>query len=75
MTAKPIHPDLVKHLPMNHTADIRTDHGWWFRYTVTRLHGIGIPECSVTSHRSLKSAQRAKRRWEARDAKQSMVVA
>jgi hypothetical protein len=73
-TIATIHPSLIKQLPMNHTAEIETHFGWWFKYTVHRLHGIGIPESSVSHHRTLKSARRAVRRWEAQDSKRSEVV-
>lgn len=48
---------------MRYTAEITTHDGWWFRYRVDRLHGIGIPENSVSHHRSLKRARRAADRW------------
>lgn len=50
-------------IEMKYTADIKTHDGWWSRYTVHRLHGIGIPEKSISSHRTLKGAQRAAKRW------------
>lgn len=74
MTSRPVHPGLIRRIPMRHTAEIRTHHGWWFHYAVHRLHGIFIPESSVTVHRSLSRAQRAVRRWEAKDAHASHVV-
>jgi hypothetical protein len=58
----PPHPSLIPRIPMRYTAEITTRDGWWFRYRVNRLHGIGIPEKSVSVHRSLKGAQRAARR-------------
>jgi hypothetical protein len=50
-----------------HTAKIETHNGWWYRYTVHRTCGIGIPENSCSLHRTLKGAQRAARRWKARE--------
>jgi hypothetical protein len=74
MTSKPVHPSLIKQLPMNHTAKIMTHSGWWFKYTVHRLHGIFCPENSVSHHRTLNGARRAVRRWEAQDSKRPEVV-
>lgn len=50
-----------------HHAKVETHNGWWFRYTVHRTCGIGIPESSVSMHRTLKGAERAVRRWKARE--------
>ena len=77
MTPRPIHPDLIPLIPMRYTATITTHNGWWNRYRVDRLHGIGIPECSYSGHRTLKSAQRAARRWVAKNdrAKPTIVEA
>jgi hypothetical protein len=50
-----------------HKAKIETHNGWWFRYAVHRTVGIGIPENSCSLHRTLKGAERAVRRWKARE--------
>lgn len=50
-----------------HKARIETHNGWWYRYTVHRTCGIGIPENSCSLHRTLKGAERAVRRWKARE--------
>lgn len=50
-----------------HNAKIETHNGWWFRYTVHRTAGIGIPGNSYSLHRTLKGAERAVRRWKARE--------
>ncbi len=51
------------HIKMDYTAEIKTHDGWWFRYIVDRRHGIGIPEKSMSFHRTLKGAQRAAKHW------------
>jgi len=53
--------------PITHEAKIETHNGWWFRYTVHRTVGMAIPENSCSLHRTLKGAQRAARRWKARE--------
>lgn len=52
---------------MRYTATIRTHDGWWFRYRVDRLHGVFIPENTLSLHRTLKGAKRAERRWASRN--------
>jgi hypothetical protein len=47
-------------------ASIESYRGSWFRYAVHRTFGSFIPEGSVTLHRTLRGAERAKRRWEKR---------
>jgi hypothetical protein len=49
-----------------HMAEIHAYRGWWFRYSVHRTVGIGIPENSVSLHRTLRGAQRAAARWRAK---------
>ena len=63
MTPKPRDPADFRPLALGRTADIIEKHGWWFRYTVHRLDGIGIPENGCSSHRTLEGARRAAQRW------------
>lgn len=65
--AKPVRPSLIPRIPARYTATISRHEGWWFRYRVDRLHGVFIPECSYSGHRTLKGAQRAAARWTRRN--------
>lgn len=58
-----------------HHASIKTHDGWWYRYTVHRTVGIGIPENSCSLHRTPKGAQRAARRWRAREYMPTIIEA
>lgn len=59
---------------MIHHAAIKTRNGWWFRYTVHRCIGIGIPEKSTSRHRTLRGAERAVRRWKRLEFLSTMVA-
>ena len=72
---KPPHPSVIPVIPMTHRASVYEHDGWWFRYVVHRTVGVFIPESSVSFHRTLKGARRAKRRWEARKPKGMEPVA
>lgn len=55
--------ELTPMRPALYTAEVLTHDGWWFRFRVNRLHGISIPENSVSYHRTLAGARRAAQRW------------
>jgi hypothetical protein len=54
-------------IPADYTALITTHDGWWFRYTVTRHHGMFNLERTHSHHRTLRGARRSARRWTARN--------
>ena len=74
MTPRPPHPPAIPSIPMRYKADVSTHDGWWFRYRVERLHGVFIPENSVSFHRTLNGAQRAARRWTRRNDRRGPIV-
>lgn len=50
-------------IALRYTANVETHSGWWFKYRVYRLHGIGIPENCYSYHRTLEGARKAAERW------------
>ena len=61
---KPLqHNPMPPAIEMEYTAAIKAYKGWWYRYIVDRRHGIFALENSSSVHRTLKGAQRAAKRW------------
>ena len=63
-------------IPWRYTATVTITGDRWVRYRLDRRHGPCIPECSPSFYLTLKGAERAARKWVARnDRPQPRVIA